>query len=232
MFTVMVALVWSGNSSTCNPLASAYSVIPSTEVTFTGAGALAGRAAGAVADPAGLAGRGAAACGVCAMAGAAASARATTNGRDRSVMHMIPHKVRRAECACGRACEGRPTDPASSGTTRRYGCDGPGRYNPVAPRAEVGAIGADRRARARVVHAGTQLPGAGRHLHALGAGGEPREVAPRFVELERSAAVAGLVEERDVRRRGRRRRYGRRACAGAPGRGQHALDGAMDQAHR
>src|SRR6266404_2386217 len=35
MFTVMVDLEGSGNRSTCNPLASLYSVMPSTEVTFS-----------------------------------------------------------------------------------------------------------------------------------------------------------------------------------------------------
>src|SRR6478735_5531665 len=37
MFTVTVGLDWSGNSSTLRPLASRYSVMPSTSVTFTGA---------------------------------------------------------------------------------------------------------------------------------------------------------------------------------------------------
>src|SRR6266545_474714 len=36
MLTVIVCLVWSGKSSTRSPLASRYSVIPSTEVTLTG----------------------------------------------------------------------------------------------------------------------------------------------------------------------------------------------------
>ena len=37
MFTVMVCLLGSGNSSTRRPLASRYSVMPSTEVTVPGA---------------------------------------------------------------------------------------------------------------------------------------------------------------------------------------------------
>src|SRR5436305_13499498 len=36
MFTVIVCLVWSGKRSTWSPLSSAYSVMPSTEVTFAG----------------------------------------------------------------------------------------------------------------------------------------------------------------------------------------------------
>src|SRR5262249_10651593 len=46
MLTVMVAFVGSGKRRTWRPLASAYSVMPSTEVTLTGAAA-AGDGAGA-----------------------------------------------------------------------------------------------------------------------------------------------------------------------------------------
>jgi hypothetical protein len=38
MLTVMVCLVWSGNSSTRRPLARRYSVMPSTDVTRSGGG--------------------------------------------------------------------------------------------------------------------------------------------------------------------------------------------------
>src|SRR5690349_6544100 len=45
MFTVIVCLLWSGNSSTRSPLASRYSVMPSTEGPFSGAAGAAGEAA-------------------------------------------------------------------------------------------------------------------------------------------------------------------------------------------
>ena len=41
MFTVMVLFDGSGNNNTVNPLASLYSVIPSTLVIFSGAGKVA-----------------------------------------------------------------------------------------------------------------------------------------------------------------------------------------------
>ena len=72
MLTVTVCLVWSGNSSTCRPLPSTYSVMPSTDVTLTGAGRVAG--------PAAFAGPGAGACfgvgAICAAAGPATRASA------------------------------------------------------------------------------------------------------------------------------------------------------------
>ena len=46
MFTVMVGLEPSGKRSTVRPLARRYSVIPSTEVIFCGAGSFAALAAG------------------------------------------------------------------------------------------------------------------------------------------------------------------------------------------
>src|SRR5262247_1315243 len=66
MFTVIVGLVGSGNSSTLRPFGMRYSVIPSTETTFCA------RAAGAAAGRAGLVAEGAPAPG---FAGASAEGR-------------------------------------------------------------------------------------------------------------------------------------------------------------
>ena len=56
MFTVMVGLDPSGKRSSVRPLASRYSVIPSTEVIFCGAGSVAALAAGFAAFSAARAG--------------------------------------------------------------------------------------------------------------------------------------------------------------------------------
>ena len=56
MFTVMVGLEPSGKRSSVRPLASRYSVIPSTEVIFCGTGGLAALTAGLAALSAAMAG--------------------------------------------------------------------------------------------------------------------------------------------------------------------------------
>src|SRR6266536_6453927 len=77
MLTVIVCLVWSGKSSTRSPLASRYSVIPSTEVTLTGFSGF----APAVAFPLGEVF-------FCGLAGAARVLAAAAKSRNANVFRM------------------------------------------------------------------------------------------------------------------------------------------------
>src|SRR6266511_2876353 len=94
MLTVIVCLVWSGKSSTESPLASRYSVIPSTEVTLTGFSVFA--AAGAFARGEGFIGG---------LAGAARVPAAAAKRRNDSVFRMefmqIPYGREAARVAGG-----------------------------------------------------------------------------------------------------------------------------------
>src|SRR6476620_4328848 len=90
MFTVMVGLLGSGNSRTCRPLASSYSVMPSTEVSFFGAGS---DAADAVVPPA---------LGPAAFCATAGMANATAASPGRRVFILFIMRVRK--CAANLRC--------------------------------------------------------------------------------------------------------------------------------
>src|SRR5262245_59706593 len=92
MFTVTVSFDASGNSSTRSPLPRAYSVMPSTLVTWRGAGAtgLAGGGGGDLEAGAGAAGRAGAAGAGAASAGAASdpATRPTTRAMPKEVFTL------------------------------------------------------------------------------------------------------------------------------------------------